>query len=201
MTTLEYIGRQDIADLLGAEIISAQEISAFERPPIFIPRYSAKLKRIGSPIRVESFGKGMASQIDDGGGLPTFAELLVCRRFKASGWDAVWASMFGGLRFIHSWPWDIRSPIEREKLPNLVMDKIETVAFARCSRKNCKTSFSGISDVIAWRNDEIIMIECKWAGNDSLGSAQEEWLYCAHDAFLTSSHLGVFEWYFEHEEV
>ena len=200
MAMPEAVGREDIAASLGANIVNAQEIaSAFGRPGISIPCYSARLKRVGFPVRVEPFGKGRAAQIDDGHGLPTFAELLVCDRLRRSGWEAVWASTFGSLRFITAWPWDMSSAEERDRIPAQPTEVIGQIAGARCQRKNIKTSFGGIPDVIAWRDDDLAMIECKRAGEDHLGKAQEEWFHCAFDMRQSNLQLGVFEWRFEDE--
>jgi hypothetical protein len=200
MAMPDAIGREDMAASLGASIVAAKEVaSAFRRPGISIPCYSARLKRVGYPIRVESFGKGRAAQIDDGHGLPTLAELLVCDRLRRSGWEAVWASTFGRFRFITSWSWDTHLPEERDRIPAQPKEVIDQIARTRCQRKNIKTSFGGIPDVIAWRNHELAMIECKRVGKDRLGEAQEEWLHCAFDLHQSNLQLGVFEWRFEDE--
>lgn len=195
----EFGGRSDIADALISQIVSAQEIRPFNRPSIFIPRYSASLKRISFPVRAENFGKGEAAQIDDGLGFPTFAELLICERLRRAGWEAVWASGFGSLRFINSWPWNLEKAIERDSLPSRIMGLLKNIAVIRSQRVTTKNLFGGISDVVAWRNTELILIESKRAKKDRLGVRQYEWIYSAYDAGLPIENLGIFEWSIENE--
>jgi hypothetical protein len=73
------------------------------------------------------------------------------------------------------------------ELPNCVAKK-------GVSRKPASTAFP----MIGWRRDDLIMIECKRAGADSLGPNQDAWMHCAILSGCRREQLGVFEWRFGH---
>lgn len=193
----ENLGRQDVAEALGGTVSAPQRIrSLFGRPAFFIPRYAAVLRRVSDKVRSNNYGKDAAALIDDGNGFPTFAELFVANRLRTHSWDCAWVSVYGGFRAIREWPWDVAKP-SKITLPSLVDDRLQKIAELRRSLTNATTrSFGGVADVVAWRNGEVLMIECKHAKEDRLRSTQEEWLHAALMYGLPSSDLGVFEWRF-----
>lgn len=193
------IGREEIALALSADIVAPQLVSAaFGQSGIEVPRYAAILKMVTTPIRLRDFGKRSAARVNDGSGYPTFAELFVAARLRATGWASVWVSPFGGLRCIHDWAWNASEPLV-EQLPRHITDRLVGIAeLRRQKRREQKASFNGIPDVIGWRRDDLIMIECKRAGADSLGPNQDAWMHCAILSGCRREQLGVFEWRFDH---
>jgi hypothetical protein len=195
------IRQGEIALALGADIIGPQPVmGAFDRAAIKVPRYAATLRMVTAPVRLHDFRKGSAARINDGFGYPTFAELFVAARLRAAGWTSVWVSPFGRLQFIQDWPWNIAAPIPGE-LPKRVEDKLVGIAeLRRQKRGERKVSFNGIPDVIAWREEDLIMIECKRAGTDRLRPSQDAWMHCAVLSGCRMGQLGVFEWRFGRAE-
>src|SRR5262245_15571636 len=189
------LGHEEIAVALGARTITPQIVrGAFDRPSMEVPRYAATVRMSTAPVRFHDFGKASAAQVDDGFGYPTFAELLVTTRLRAAGWTSVWASRYGGLKWIQDWPWNVSQPT-RCQLPARVMDRLSQIAeLRREKQRKRKVSFDGIPDVIAWRQDDLVMIECKRAKKDTLGLNQEAWMHCAILSGYTIEQLGVFEW-------
>jgi hypothetical protein len=115
------------------EAIIAQPLvirAALGQPPISIPRYLAEVRRVLKGTRLADFGKGLAALIDDGTGFPTFAELWVVNRLRKAGWYSVWASTYGGLRFIDSWAWNAEKPLLIE-LPANILERLQRIATIR----------------------------------------------------------------------
>jgi hypothetical protein len=144
---------------------------------------------------LKTFGKEEAAQIDDGSGNATFAELLVMDRLRADNWSCLWLSSFGRARRILAWPHDSEEPIEGQ-LPPSIEAKLNDIAKHRRGAATRNYSFAGIADVVAWRNNDLLLIECKRKGKDRLSRSQEEWFQCALQAGLANDQLGVFEWSF-----
>ena len=190
------IGRQDIASALRTEIVAAETIPPlFDQPAIEAPKYLGKLSRVFNRPRANDFRKGAAAQIDDGNGDPTFAELIVADRLRGSGWDCVWYSAFGNKK-IKSWPWDAPEP-QTGEIPQYVCKVLTKVSVARQELTGAnKATFHGIPDVIAWRQDDLVMIECKHAKHDRLRSDQAEWFQCAKITGLSVTQFGIYEWKF-----
>jgi hypothetical protein len=195
-----HIGREEIALALNATIIRPQLLmGAFDRSAIEIPRYAATLQMVTTPVRLQDFGKGSAAQIDDGCGYPTFAELFVAARLRAAGWTSVWVSPYGRLNFIQDWPWDAPKPviIQAPQMPERVINRLTGIAELRRQKLGeRKVNFNGIPDVIGWRRDDLIMLECKRAKADSLRTNQETWMHCAILCGCSIKQLGIFEWHF-----
>jgi hypothetical protein len=194
------IGREEIALALNARIIQPQLVRcAFDRAPIEIPRYAATLQMVATPVRLVDFGKRSSAQIDDGFGHPTFAELFVVAKLRAAGWTSVWVSPYGGLKFIQDWPWNAPKPIvvKASHLPGRVIDRLRDTSELRCQKMGeHNVNFYGIPDVIGWRRDDLIMLECKRAKADSLRTNQETWMHCAILCGCSIKQLGIFEWHF-----
>jgi hypothetical protein len=192
---LGVVGSDDIALALHASLVAPLTVSArFKIPAWGLPRYSANLTAVAGRTRLADYGKGVAARIDDGFGFPTFAELLVADRLRAAGWTSAWASAYGGLRFVKSWPWDVTEPVLC-LLPDHVHAVLREIADTRRSfTGHTSLPFAGILDVIAWRGTELLVIECKRRSEDRLRATQEEWLHCALLVGLRVLQLGVFEW-------
>jgi hypothetical protein len=73
-----------------------------------IPFFEATMTEVSGAemVRVKHFRKGRNARIDDGEGLPSFAELVVASRFQRAGWNAVWRNNWAASGFYQSWAWD-----------------------------------------------------------------------------------------------
>ncbi|HEY5379625.1 MAG TPA: hypothetical protein VIJ78_08820 [Pseudolabrys sp.] len=193
------IGRIDIASALFAEIAAKAEIipSKFGQPYFKIPKYLGNLaKAVNGKKRANDFGKGVAARISDENGNPTFAELVVADRLRRSGWDCVWYSAFSR-KIIETWPYDADEP-QCRKFPESACKILHKISMARQkSTGTNKVTFSGMPDVIACRQDDLVMIECKQAGKDHLRSSQAEWFQCAKLIGLSANQFGIYEWTFQ----
>ena len=193
------VGSIEVAQALHARIVAPMFIRPlFGTAGIAVPRYAAELGEVGDRSRTADYGKGAAARIDNGDGFPTFAELLVVHRLRAAGWTSAWASVFGGLRFIESWQWNEPQPIVHP-LPPHVRKVIDKIAGTRQSMTNrTKPSHSGVPDVIAWRDHDFLLIECKRRNEDQMRRTQEEWFHSAVLTGLDILMLGIFEWGWRH---
>jgi hypothetical protein len=195
---IKRIAREQVALALNASIVEPQPVTAaFDQSAIEVPRYAAVLPMVAAPTRINDFRKGSAARINDGFGYPTFAELIVAARLRTAGWDSVWVSPFGRLSFVQDWPWNVPEPALGQ-LPEYVMERLAEISeLRRLKRGEQKANFNGILDVIGWRRDDLIMIECKRANADRLRPNQEEWIHCAILSGCKIEELGVFEWQFD----
>lgn len=185
----------EIAATLGVAMAKPVTIpGSLGQPPICVPRYAAELRQVFGRIRIADYGKGLAARVDDGTGFPTFAELYVASRLKTAGWACTWASAYGGLRFVESWAWDARHPVLLSP-PQDVLQTLQRIADTRQSlTKRAKRSFGGITDVVAWRDSDLLMLECKRRDEDRIRRTQEEWMHAAVLAGMQVAQLGIFEW-------
>jgi hypothetical protein len=191
----------NVAAALGATVALPLVIpAALGQPPMSVPRYAAELRRVANGVvRIAAFGKGSAARIDDGAGLPTFAELFVSSRLRNVGWNCTWASAYPILQYIESWSWDSQKP-SISPPPAHVLEILDGIAAIRQSlTKPLKRPFGGIPDVIAWRGLDLLMIECKRRKEDQIRQNQAEWMQATVLAGMTVSQLGVFEWHYADE--
>jgi hypothetical protein len=169
-----------IAATLGAEVGPPLVIgSAPDRPVLSLPRYIAAVRFLDK-VRAEDFNKRSAARIDDGQGLPTFAELLVANRLRAAGWCATWASAYHR-RFVETWAWNALEPTLSKPLPAFVLETLEKVAAKRNALVgHPKSIFDGMPDVVAWQSsDRLLCLECKRRGKDRMQATQIEWMQAA----------------------
>jgi len=188
------IGSPVVAADLGAELVDPILIeAALGQPAMSVPRYRAVV-RMAARKRVATFNKGAAARIDDGDGFPTFAELLVAMRLRSAGWNCTWASAYTK-QFIEMWAWNAKEPIASEKPSPRVLDLLQAVAAKRDGITGRRRSFfQGMPDVVAWRDSDLLMIECKRFGKDRIQKTQAEWFQAASLCGVGISQLGVFEW-------
>jgi len=194
----EQVRQNDIASALHAEIAAEGELipSKFDQSAFQIPKYLGNLGRILNRHRVNDFRKGSAAEIDDGNGNATFAELLVSDRLRTLGWDCVWYSAFGD-KIIKSWPADAAEP-QCTHFPEATLKVLREISTTRQALIGAKkATFSGIPDVIAWRENDLLMIECKHAKKDHVRRTQAEWFHCALRAGVMVNQLGIYEWKFK----
>jgi Holliday junction resolvase len=83
-------------------------------------------------------------------------------------------------------------------MPERVINRLMGIAELRRQKLGeRKVNFNGIPDVIGWRRDDLIMLECKRAKADRLRTNQETWMHCAILFGCSITQLGVFEWHFD----
>ena len=160
-----------------------------------MPRYFCTLQKCVGKKRLKDFGKKDAALVDDGHGNPSFAELVLIDKFRAAGWESLWFSAFGRVGYIKAWAWNQERPTYEENIPTIVKSNLDSVAAHRETLEHSVTTGrGGIPDVIAWRGDDILFMDCKRSNKDRLQETQIEWLHCARAAGLSELQLGIFEW-------
>ena len=117
-----------------------------------------------------------------------FPEIAVVHQLRREGWDAVWASTFGGLRFFDEQPNATRS--NAASLPEHISARLEAIAEAN-------GGWGGTFDVIAWKGDQLLFTELKRAGHDRIRDTQRRWLSTALSCGFVPNQFQILEWDFE----
>jgi hypothetical protein len=109
-----------------------------------------------------------------------FAELAILYLVENDGFEGVWVDTYRN-RFLHS------MAQEGCTLPQWVEEKYEEIAAANGSK-------SGSGDVLAWRGDNVLFVECKRKGKDRIRSSQERWLAAAMKVGVGADSFVIYEW-------
>lgn len=124
----------------------------------------------------------------DYAGKALFPELVILRLLQKWGWDGVWVSSYGGVKFLRDMPQDtslsnaVALPPERQVL----FDKIQVTAGIK----------GGCFDVMAWQGDLVLFLEAKRRGHDRLRDSQRRWIKGVLSIGLTTDALMIVEWEF-----
>jgi hypothetical protein len=118
---------------------------------------------------------------------PIFAELLILRLLEAHGWEGVWVSSYGGIKYLRQMPQGSslargRAPLpdDREHLLNRIWE--------RSGRR------SGCFDVYAWRDGAVLFCEAKRQGKDRIRLSQRRWIEAAILEGMAPDSLLIVEW-------
>ncbi len=123
-------------------------------------------------------------------GQGVFAEIVIVRLCQQAGWDALWASTYGGLRYFDQQPLADRS--NTATAPGHLDKMVHRIAEAKDGK------VAGTFDVIAWRGDEFRFIEAKRSGRDRVRETQIQWLAAALDLGFDIGDFMLFEWRLKH---
>jgi hypothetical protein len=118
---------------------------------------------------------------------PIFAELLILRLLEAHGWEGVWVSSYGGIKYLRQMPQDsslahgrVSLPDDREHLLNRIWEQ--------SGRR------SGCFDIYAWRADAVLFCEAKRRGKDRIRLSQCSWIEAAILEGVAPDSLLIVEW-------
>lgn len=120
-------------------------------------------------------------------GKPIFAELLVLRLLQQCGWEGVWASPYGGEKYVTGMPSD---SMMRGVTTSLHADKIRLLDDIR---RASSQRTGGCFYILAWRGPDILFCKCKRKGKDVLRPTQLAWIESASRVVPIQSLLLV-EW-------
>jgi hypothetical protein len=118
---------------------------------------------------------------------PIFAELLILRLLEQCGWNGVWVSSFGGIKFLKDMPKDsslARSRVALHDNQSALLDRIMLR-----SRQH-----GGCFDVFCWQDDQVLFCEAKKGGRDKFRFAQRKWIEGALLEGVPLDSLLVCEW-------
>jgi hypothetical protein len=118
----------------------------------------------------------------------TFPELAVVDILRNENWDAYWIDNF------HQKVWnkfpERGSSVELPKIIKRKMDKIK-------KHLNTRT-FSGCWDIVAFKNDIILFLECKGKpSNDKISDSQIKWITTGMKCGIPNEHFFIVEWDFK----
>ena len=170
---------------------NSSESIAFEGDNISIPKISRRYRAWTGDPHEYDMRKGQAINFD---GQPKFAELVTVKLAELSGWDARWVQTYGTPQadphLLIDWQNDrvsnqqhapIADAYVRNQLNNIVQEN---------------GGYSGCWDVVLWRQQTILFIECKRSRQDRMKANQIGWI---HSAFRVGFHPEQFivkEWTF-----
>jgi hypothetical protein len=143
-----------------------------------IPKATALFSKWnGKPVSTTYGGKFIAKF----NGRPAFAELVILRSFRTSGWNGVWVDTFGSSFRTRYWPKNsIDLPSKQESLLETIYKKAG--------------STGGCWDVFCWKGALVMFVEAKRKRQDSLKPTQLRWLEAAIECGLPLDTFLVVEW-------
>jgi hypothetical protein len=127
-------------------------------------------------VPFDRYGK---KQVLDFQGEPLFAELVILRFLQQGGWQGAWVDSYRS-RFLVG----ISKPTELPEKQKAILEHIHETAGSR----------GGCFDVFAWRGDQMVFAESKWAGHDEIRSTQFRWLDAALRCNLPAESFLIAEW-------
>jgi hypothetical protein len=119
------------------------------------------------------------------GGKGLFAELTVLEMFRKEGWDGVWIDSYGKC-YRNDMPGladPIVLPDDRKKFIEMISDN---APFA-----------SGCWDLFLWKNEDILFVELKRKGKDSIRPPQIDFYKKAIAKCLKDENFLMIEWSYE----
>lgn len=133
------------------------------------------------------------------GGEPMFAELALQRMCVEAGWNARWLQTYSagasGPKLYAGW--DPRLSGRSQSVENVKKLFHSSLAGALLEDiANKLGGYRGCWDVVAWTADDILFIESKWKGRDSVNKNQEDWLVTARSLGVPLDRFLVAEWTF-----
>jgi len=150
---------------------------------VALPLCHPKFNRwVGSPPTFTYGGKPVLEYE----GKALFPELVILHLLQERGWDGVWVSSYGGVKFLRDMPQDaslsnaIILPPERRVL----FDRIQAAGESK----------GGCFDVMAWYDDLVLFLEAKRHGHDKLRVSQRRWINGALSIGLATDALMIVEW-------
>ena len=113
-------------------------------------------------------------------GEAVFAEIGILRLLQRKGFDGVWVDTFlGRLR-------QSIAPLTRD-LPADIREVYRRIVDANGSRRGCW-------DVLAWKDERVVFVECKRKSEDRIRTTQTAWLESSLRAGIGLDSFMVCEW-------
>jgi len=154
-----------------------QDISLPSGKSIAIRKYCVLLDAWSGPPIHDTYGGKTVINLN---GEALFAELVILRLVENDGWDGLWVDNYRN-RFRYS------MKEESGTLPPWVNARYEEIVAANGSKSGCW-------DLLAWRGDSVLFVECKRKGKDRIQSSQERWLGAALEVGVTADSFLICEW-------
>jgi hypothetical protein len=120
-------------------------------------------------------------------GRPVFAELLILRLLEGCGWNGIWVSSYGGIKYLRQMPQDSSLAQGRVSLPDDREGFLNQIWRRSGQRGGC-------FDVYAWRGEQVIFCEAKRQGKDRIRLSQRRWIEAAISEGVAPDSLLVVEW-------
>lgn len=120
-------------------------------------------------------------------GGPIFAELLILRVLEAHGWEGVWVSSYGGIKYLSQMPHDSSLKHGRVSLPDDRQSFLNRI-WRRSGQQG------GCFDVYAWRGEQVMFCEAKRQGKDRIRLSQRRWIEAAILEGVSLNSLLIVEW-------
>jgi hypothetical protein len=118
---------------------------------------------------------------------PVFAEILILRLLESKGWNGVWVSSYGGIKFLTEMPEDSSLSLGHVTLPHDQAYLLERISQRLGGRGGCL-------DVFAWKNNDVIFCESKRRKRDALRLSQCKWIEAAICEGVSSCSILIVEW-------
>ncbi len=112
-------------------------------------------------------------------GQPLFPELVILRHFMDDGWNGVWVDTYRK-RYLVSH--DVESQLNEHHI-----DLLNSIYTANGNRSGC-------FDVFAWKDEQVLFAESKWAKTDKIRETQIKWLFAALSIGMRRDSFLVVEW-------
>jgi hypothetical protein len=119
----------------------------------------------------------------DANGHPAFAELAILDLLRKAGWDGVWIDTYRNKHRTGYWG---VPPVDA--LPSGPAELLRRILDARGAGR------SGTWDVYCWRGADVLFVEAKRAGRDSIRPSQVTWLEAALQVGIPAGSFLVAEW-------
>ena len=126
-------------------------------------------------------------------GSPSFAEIVILRKFLRAGWSGRWVETYAAPpmrpRFLTEWSVNgLKSSVTQPITEMRVTTLLDAIAHANGH------TYAGCWDVVAWDDDSVVFAGAKRKGKDQLKATQLRWIAAALEhGFLEEAFL-VVEW-------
>jgi hypothetical protein len=161
----------------GSAAKETHKISLPSGKTIAVRKHSVLFDAWSSPPIRDTYGGKTVVNLH---GEELFAELAILYLVENDGFEGVWVDTYRN-RFLHS------MAQEGCTLPAWVEARYEEIAAANGSKSGCW-------DVLAWRGDSVLFVECKRKGKDRIQPTQERWLAAAFQVGVGAESFLICEW-------
>lgn len=128
----------------------------------------------------------------DCNGQAGFAELAILRAFEAAGWEGRWVETYGHWRKPRFWvDWRPGKARDQQHVPiphGWLTERLQQIADAKGG------SHGGCPDLVLWRGQRLLFVECKRRGKDRFRPTQLRWLQAALQCGVRMEEVVVVEW-------
>jgi hypothetical protein len=142
-----------------------------------------------APTDLWTFGQ---KALVESNGQPVFAELAILRAFEAAGWEGRWVETYGHWRNPRFWvDWRPGKARDQQHVPiphGWIAQRLQQIADAKGG------SHGGCPDLVLWRGQHLLFVECKRRGKDRFRPTQVRWLQAALECGVRMEEVVVVEW-------